>query len=47
SPAALSAQVPSAIGVAGDAREVTSARADRHSLTAEDAANSSGAGGAH
>ncbi|KFO75537.1 hypothetical protein N303_14256, partial [Cuculus canorus] len=32
---------------AGNAREVTTPRVDGHSLRAEDAANSSGGGGAH
>ncbi|KFP10028.1 hypothetical protein Z169_04053, partial [Egretta garzetta] len=36
-----------ATGVAGDAGEVTAARGDGHSITAEDAANSSRGGGAH
>ncbi|KFP16459.1 hypothetical protein Z169_12254, partial [Egretta garzetta] len=31
----------------GNAREVTAARGDGHSITAEDAANSSRGGGAH
>ncbi|KFP03194.1 hypothetical protein N300_06773, partial [Calypte anna] len=38
---------PSAIVAAGNAREVTAARVDGHSITAEDAANSSRGGGAH
>ncbi|KFP36768.1 hypothetical protein N324_03978, partial [Chlamydotis macqueenii] len=40
-------EVPSAIVASGKAREVTAVRVDGHSITAEDAANSSGGGGAH
>ena len=46
-PASLSGEAPSAIGATGNAREVTAARGDGHSLRAEDAANSSGGGGSH
>ncbi|KFM03737.1 hypothetical protein AS27_11560, partial [Aptenodytes forsteri] len=45
--AALAGRTPSAIVVAGNAREVTAPRGDGHSITAEDAAHSSGGGGAH
>ncbi|KFV03256.1 hypothetical protein N340_00862, partial [Tauraco erythrolophus] len=38
---------PSATVESGNAREVTAARGDGHSITAEDAANSSRGGGAH
>ncbi|KFO08868.1 hypothetical protein N312_13029, partial [Balearica regulorum gibbericeps] len=38
---------PPAIVASGNAREVTAPRGDGHSITAEDAANSSGGGGAH
>ncbi|KFP98145.1 hypothetical protein N330_12084, partial [Leptosomus discolor] len=40
-------EAPSATTAAGKAREVTAARVDGHAITAEDAANSSGGGGAH
>ena len=46
-PAPLSEEAPSATVAAGNAREVTAPRGDGHSITAEDAANSSGGGGAH
>ena len=46
-PASLAGEAPSATVAAGNAREVTAPRGDGHSVTAEDAANSSGGGGAH
>ena len=44
-PAPLAGGAPSATVAAGNAGEVKAARGDGHSLTAEDAANSSGGGG--
>ncbi|KFO76529.1 hypothetical protein N303_00849, partial [Cuculus canorus] len=38
---------PPATVASGNAREIKASRGDRHSLRAEDAANSSGGGGAH
>ncbi|KFU94587.1 hypothetical protein M959_03969, partial [Chaetura pelagica] len=46
-PASASAEEPSATVAAGNAREVTAPGVDGHSITAEDAANSSRGGGAH
>ncbi|KFP73690.1 hypothetical protein N311_04625, partial [Apaloderma vittatum] len=46
-PVSSSADVPSAIVVAANAREVTAPRVEGHALTAQDAANSSRSGGAH
>ncbi|KFU94585.1 hypothetical protein M959_03966, partial [Chaetura pelagica] len=46
-PASLSGEEPSARVAAGNAREVTAPRVDGHSVTAEDAANSSRGGEAH
>ena len=48
SPVALARGAPSAAAVAaGDTGEVTAPRGDGDSVTAEDAANGSGGGGAH
>ena len=44
-PAPLAGGAPSATVAVGNAREVKASRGDGHSLTAEDAANSSGDGG--
>ncbi|KFQ37638.1 hypothetical protein N332_07419, partial [Mesitornis unicolor] len=46
-PVALAGGAPPATVAAGNAGEVTAPRVDGHSVTAEDAANSSGGGGAH
>ena len=46
-PAPLAGGAPSATVAVGNAGEVKAARGDGHSLTAEDAANSSGGGGSH
>ena len=46
-PTSLSEEAPSATVAAGNAREVKAPGGDGHSLRAEDAANSSGGGGAH
>ncbi|KFO92847.1 hypothetical protein N320_04637, partial [Buceros rhinoceros silvestris] len=46
-PASGSAEIPSAAVAVGNAREVKAPGADGHSLRAEDAASSSGGGGAH
>ncbi|KGL85835.1 hypothetical protein N301_03699, partial [Charadrius vociferus] len=46
-PASLAGEAPSATVAAGNARQVTAPRVDGHSITAEDAANSSGGGGSH
>ncbi|KFP59566.1 hypothetical protein N322_04439, partial [Cariama cristata] len=46
-PASLSEEGPPATVATGNAREVTAPRVDGHSITAEDAANSSRGGGAH
>ena len=43
----LAGGAPSATVAAGNATKVTAPRGDGHSITAEDAANSSGGGGAH
>ncbi|KGL98410.1 hypothetical protein N301_14976, partial [Charadrius vociferus] len=43
----LAGVAPPATVAAGNAGEVTAGRVDGHSLTAEDAANGSGGGGAH
>ncbi|KFU87766.1 hypothetical protein M959_14951, partial [Chaetura pelagica] len=47
SPLALTREAPSPTVATGNAREVTAPRVDGHSITAEDAANSSRGGGAH
>ncbi|KFU84386.1 hypothetical protein M959_14598, partial [Chaetura pelagica] len=47
SPVALGGGAPSATVAAGNAREVTAPGVDGHSITAEDAANSSRGGEAH
>ena len=46
-PAPLAGIAPSATVAVGNAGEVKAARGDGHSLTAEDAANSSRGGGSH
>ncbi|KFU98459.1 hypothetical protein N340_02233, partial [Tauraco erythrolophus] len=46
-PVSSSEEVPSATVTSGNAREVTAARVDGHSITAENTANSSRGGGAH
>ncbi|KFQ79508.1 hypothetical protein N335_01036, partial [Phaethon lepturus] len=46
-PAGLAGLTSVATVVAGNAEEVTAPRVDGHSITAEDAANSSGGGGSH
>ncbi|KFW68558.1 hypothetical protein AS28_07261, partial [Pygoscelis adeliae] len=46
-PASLAGPASAATVSAGNAGEVTAPRGDGHSITAEDAANSSGGGGAH
>ena len=46
-PKPLAGIAPSATVAVGNAGEVKAARGDGHSLTAEDAANSSGGGGSH
>ncbi|KFP87304.1 hypothetical protein N311_00817, partial [Apaloderma vittatum] len=46
-PGSLAGGAPSATVAVGDAGEVKAPRVDGHALTAEDAANSSGGGGAH
>ncbi|KFR13300.1 hypothetical protein N306_07217, partial [Opisthocomus hoazin] len=46
-PIALAGEAPPATVAAGNAREVKTPRVDGHSITAEDAANSSRGGGAH
>ncbi|KFO75536.1 hypothetical protein N303_14255, partial [Cuculus canorus] len=45
--AALAGQAWSATVATGDTGEITAPRVDGHSLTAEDAANSSRGGGSH
>ncbi|KFP88333.1 hypothetical protein N311_02756, partial [Apaloderma vittatum] len=45
--ASLAGGAPSATVAVGDAGEVKAPRVDGHALTAQDAANSSGGGGAH
>ncbi|KFV01555.1 hypothetical protein N340_01900, partial [Tauraco erythrolophus] len=45
-PVSSSEEVPSATVASRNAREVTAARGDGHSITAEDAANSRRGGGA-
>ncbi|KFP66804.1 hypothetical protein N322_10322, partial [Cariama cristata] len=47
SPVALAEGTPSATVAAGNAGKVTTPRVDGHSITAEDAANSSRGGGDH
>ncbi|KGL88062.1 hypothetical protein N301_13011, partial [Charadrius vociferus] len=46
-PASLTGRAPSATVAARNAREITAVRGDGHSITAEDAANSSRGGGSH
>ncbi|KFW04601.1 hypothetical protein N327_01059, partial [Fulmarus glacialis] len=46
-PVDLAGGTPSATAAAGNARKVTAPRGDGHSITAEDAANSSRGGGSH
>ncbi|KFP91020.1 hypothetical protein N311_13026, partial [Apaloderma vittatum] len=47
SPASLAGEAPPAAVEAADAGETKAPRVDGHSLGAQDAANSSGGGGAH
>ncbi|KFP92578.1 hypothetical protein N311_04306, partial [Apaloderma vittatum] len=48
SPVVLAGEAaPATVAVGDDAGEVKAPRVDGHALTAEDAANSSGGGGAH
>ena len=46
-PVSLAGRASAATVAAGDTGEVTAPRGDGHSITAEDAANSSGGGGPH
>ncbi|KFW96372.1 hypothetical protein N336_06130, partial [Phalacrocorax carbo] len=46
-PASLAGEAPSATVAAGNAGEVQAPGGDGHSITAQDAANSSGGGRAH